>query len=547
MLTYQLTGEEALAQGAWEAGVRVATGYPGSPSTRFLERLAEISPSPEVYAEWSANEKVAFEVALGASMAGKRATVSMKSVGLNVALDPLMVANLGGVSGGLVIILGDDPGAWGSQNEQDSRLLVRAANVPLLEFSSPQEAYDMVQYAFSLSEKSELPVFIRETRSSSNEKGNVYVKGERAQTSQKNFLELEPWKFFPENPPEKHRRLYAKIPEIMDEFNRSPFNQMILKSSKGILAAGYMAAKIGILLKGKGGEELSLFKLGTVYPPPEGALIKFLSPMEEILVAEELQPLVEDYLRSLAQRHHLKVRIFGKETGHLPKHGELLQEHLRKAVRESLGFEISPASPPEPGRDEKSKVLYKSLPPECPFFKAFEAFSQVIPSDPKKRPIFVGDDGCLTRLRNAPFSLIGCKFCMGSSIGIASGLYRAGEKRKIVALVGDSSFFHTALPAYINAVASGVRMMIVILDNRCTAMTGCQGNPGTDYALQGRTQRKIEIQSVLQSPGIPLFREVNAFGDPKVLAAAFQEGMENEQLAVLLVSGPCPNLKGKVC
>jgi len=547
MLIHQLTGEEALAQGAWEAGVCVAAGYPGSPSTRFLERLAEISRIGDVYCEWSANEKVAFEMALGASMAGKRASVSMKSVGLNVALDPLMVANLGGVSGGLVIILGDDPGAWGSQNEQDSRLLVRAAEVPLLEFSSPQEAYDMVQYAFSLSEKFELPVFVRETRASASEKGDVRVKEERVQTAQKHFLELEPWKCFPENPPEKNRKLHARIQMIKDEFNLSPFNHILLKSSKGILAAGFMAARVGRLLSGKGGEQLSLFKLGTIYPPPEESLIKFLSQMEEILVAEELQPLVEGYLRSLAHLHNRKTRIYGKETGHLPKYGELFESHLRHAVGESLKVEISLAGPSEPEREEKEKVLYKSLPPECPFFKAFEAFSSVIPNDPKMRPIFVGDDGCLTRLRNAPFFLVGCKFNMGSSIGIASGLYWAGEKRKIVVLVGDSSFFHTALPAYLDALAGGVRMMVVVLDNRCTAMTGCQANPGTDWSLQGRAQNGISIQSILQSPGIPLFREVNSFGDPGDLAAAFQECVESEDFAVLLVTGPCPNLKEKVC
>lgn len=547
MLIHHLTGEEALAQGAREAGVCVATGYPGSPSTRFLERLAEISPSGEVYCEWSANEKVAFEIALGTSMAGKRASVSMKGVGLNVALDPLMVANLGGVSGGLVIILGDDPGAWGSQNEQDSRLLVRAAEAPLLEFSSPQEAYDMVQYAFSLSEKFEVPVFVRETRASANEKGAVYVKAERVQSTRKHFLEMEAWKCFPENPPEKHRKLHAKIQMVVDEFNQSPFNQMLLNSSKGVLAAGYMAARTGLLLNGKDGEHLSLFKLGTIYPPPEASLLKFLSRTEEILVVEELQPLVEDYLRSLAQLHNLKNRIYGKKTGHLPRYGELFEDQLRDAVKESLRVETSLGGPARPKRDEKEKVLYRSLPPECPFFKAFEAFSGVISNDPKIRPIFVGDDGCLVRLRNTPFSLLGCKFNMGSSIGIASGLYRAGEKRKIVVLVGDSSFFHTALPAYLDAVATGVRMMVVVLDNGCTAMTGCQANPGTDWALQGRTQKSISIPSILQSCEIPLFRKVKAFGDPKELKAAFQECLENEGFAVLLVTGPCPNLKEKVC
>lgn len=547
MLACPLTGEEALAQGAWEAGVRVASGYPGSPSTGYLERLAEISKREDVYCEWSANEKVALEVALGASMAGKRATASFKSVGLNVALDPLMVANLGGVSGGLVVILGDDPGAFGSQNEQDSRLLARAADLPLLEFSSPQEAYDMARYAFSLSEQYEIPVFIRETRSSSIEKGTVHINGDRIEASRKHFLEMEDWKRIPINPPEKHRRLQAKIRTIADEFNRSSYNQAISRSAKGVLAVGYMAAKAAFLLNGEGGKSLSFFKLATVYPPPEEALIKFLSSMEEVLVIEELQPMVEEYIRALAQTHHLKVRVYGKATGHLPKHGELWPGPIQIGVKGSLGIEIGPEVPAGTVREEKNKVIYKSLPLECPFFKAFQAFVTVLPKARGEWPIFVGDDGCLIRLMNPPFSLLGCKFCMGSSIGVASGLYWAGEKRKIVALVGDSAFFHTALPAYLNAVARGVRMMIVVLDNRCTAMTGCQANPGTDYALQGRSQNRIAIQSILKAPGIRMFREVGAFDDPKALAEAFRECFRCEDLSVLLVSGPCPNLKEKVC
>ena len=545
MLTYQLTGDEALAQGVWEAGVRVAAGYPGSPSTRFLEHLAEISDPAELYAEWSANEKVAFEVALGASLAGRRASVSFKSVGLNVAMDPLMVANIGGVGGGLVVILGDDPGAWGSQNEQDGRLLVRAAGVPLLEFSSPQEAYDMAKYAFSLSERLGVPVFIRETRSSSCERAAVFVEGERVNASRGSFGELKSWKILPVRPAEKHGELYAKTARIVAEFDHSPFNSMILNSSLGVIGSGYAAAKVSRILKEKGGEQVSLFKLGTVYPPPAGKLLEFLSRLESVLVIEELQPMIEEYVRSLAHTKGLKIRVYGKETGHLPRAGELFQDHLLSAIKGSLGVAISPTAPRAP--EGFPGVVYQSLPVQCPYHQAFKAFSTVLPRDPEARPIFVGDDGCLIRLMNEPFSLLDCKFCMGSAIGIASGLVRAGEKRKVVALIGDSSFFHTGLPAYLNAVAGGARIMVLVLDNRTTAMTGCQGNPGTEFNLQGRSQKRIPIASVLQSAGIGVFRSVDAFGGKAVLAAAFKECLESEELSVLLVTGPCPNLTEKVC
>jgi len=547
MPTHQLTGNEALAQGAWEAGVHLATGYPGSPATRFLEHLAEISDEKDVYAEWAANEKVAFEIALGASLGGKRAVVCFKSVGLNVALDPLMVANLGGVSGGLVVILGDDPGAWGSQNEQDGRFLLRAAEVPVLEFSSSQEAYAMAKYAFSLSEKFTLPVAIRETRASSGERGTVQTAGERQAASRESLAGGKSWKIFPVRPVEKHRELQAKIAQINTEFNGSPFNQAIRRGPRGVLGCGHAGAKVLRLIKEKGGEELSFFKLGTVYPPPEDALLEFLSSLEALLVAEEIQPLIEQHLRSLAHLHNLRVRVFGKETGHFPKVGELFPSHLVQAVEDSLGVKISPDGSWDQEGFAVGGVLSQPLPEQCPFHQAFAAFATVLAPDPQERPLFVGDDGCLIRLMNEPFQVLDCKFCMGASIGMAEGLAWTGERRKIVALIGDSSFFHTGLPAYLNATSSGARIMIVILDNRSTAMTGCQSNPGTDFTLRGKRQKGIHLESVLRSAGIKIFRAVEAFGDKKILASAFQECLKSEELAVLLVSGACPNLREKIC
>ncbi|HSR12038.1 MAG TPA: thiamine pyrophosphate-dependent enzyme [Thermodesulfobacteriota bacterium] len=543
MPRYEMTGDEALAQGAWEAGVVVAAGYPGSPSTRFLEHLAEISDPSEVYAEWSANEKVAFEIALGASLAGRRASVSFKSVGLNVALDPLMVANLGGVTGGLVVVLGDDPGAHGSQNEQDGRLLVRGAQVPLLEYSSPQEAYELAKYAFSLSERVELPVFIRETRAASREKAVVFAEGERTAPAPASFASSYP-KMFPVLGTEKTRGLHDKISRVRAEFSRSPYNQAVFKSNRGILAAGYLWSRV---LKIAGGDkDLSLFKLGTLYPLPEEKLLDFLSRMEHVLVVEELQPYVEESVRALAQRKELRVRIYGKDKGHIPAAGEVLSEHVRKAIPAALGVEIPPA-PPDPSESFPLSAVYESLPAQCPYYAAFEAFAAVLPKPPEERPVFVGDDGCLIRLMNRPFSVVDCKFCMGSAVGIATGLARAGLKRKVVALVGDSSFFHTGVPAYLNAAAAGARIKIVILDNRTTAMTGCQANPGTDLTIRGRVQSRISIESVLRSAGIARFRSVEAFGEKKALQEAFDECLEGDDLAVLLVTGPCPNLFGKIC
>jgi indolepyruvate ferredoxin oxidoreductase alpha subunit len=405
----------------------------------------------------------------------------------------------------------------------------------------------MMKYAFALSEEFRLPVVIRETRASASERGMVQTEGERLQASQGPFADFKSWKILPVRPVEKHGELHAKRPPIIAEFNRSSFNQVIRKGPRGILASGYMAAKVFSLIKGKGGGELSIFKLGTVYPPPEGELVRFLSGLEAVLVAEEIQPLIEQHLHSLAYLHNLKVRMYGKETGHLPRCGELFRGHLAKAIKESLGVEISLDNSWGPEGFSGSGVVYRPLPHDCPFYQAFEAFSTILPADPNERPIFVGDDGCLIRLMNDPFQLLDCKFCMGASIGMAEGLARSGERRKVVALIGDSSFFHTGLSAYLNAMANGASIMIVVLDNRATAMTGGQSNPGTEFTIRGQRRAGIHLESLLCSVGVQTFRAVEAFGDKKLLASAFKECLESDGLSVLLVSGSCPNLTNKIC
>jgi indolepyruvate ferredoxin oxidoreductase alpha subunit len=270
-----ISGNEALAKGVYDASVRIVTGYPGSPSTRFLDYLAEISRE-EVYIEWSANEKAAFEIALGGSMSGVRSAVCFKCVGLNVAMDPLMVANLAGVVGGMLIILGDDPGARSSQNEQDGRILARAAEVPVLEYSSPQEAYDMTKFAFQLSEDFCLPVIIRETLASSRELGWVQTRWNRIERTNMPFSKTASWKNLPIKQLEKHRELQEKMPKISKEYESTPFNQSTINGTMGIIGVGYAAKKVSKLLSENGSDYVSFFKLGTIYPPPDRLLVDFL-------------------------------------------------------------------------------------------------------------------------------------------------------------------------------------------------------------------------------------------------------------------------------
>jgi indolepyruvate ferredoxin oxidoreductase alpha subunit len=539
------SGNEALAKGVYDAGVRIATGYPGSPSTRFIEHLAEIS-GEKVYVEWSANEKVAFEIALGGSMSGARTAVCFKCVGLNVAMDPLMVANLAGVVGGMLIVLGDDPGARGSQNEQDGRILARAAEIPVLEFSSPQEAYDMARFAFELSEEFHLPVMIRETRAGSEERGRVNTYGKRLERPNIPFSKTADWKNLPIRHLDKHRELHAKIRKISGEFDEAPFNQATFEGSTGIIGVGYASRKVSRLLSEGEADSLSFLKLGTVHPPPDRFILKYLREMERVLVVEEVKPLIERYVRSLALINHLNLEVHGRDTGHLPPCGDILREDLLGGIARSLGYEVptdfvweEDARPPS--------ILDEQLPDECPYYHAFEAFSAVMPEDPEERPIFIGDEGCLMKLKNEPFRMLDTKFCMGASIGMASGLALGGERRRVISLMGDSSFFHTGLPSFINAVANDANIVIIILNNGTTALTGCQNHPGTDMDTRGKRRRGIDIEKVARSSGVKDLHVLDAFKDRDRAKEVFKHVLEEEGLKVIIVDGTCTKLLEGSC
>ena len=539
------SGNEALARGAYDAGVRIATGYPGSPSTRFIEHLAEISEE-EAYVEWSANEKVAFEVALGGSMAGARTAVCFKCVGLNVAMDPLMVANLAGVVGGMVIVLGDDPGARGSQNEQDGRMLARAAEIPVLEFSSPQEAYDMTGYALDLSEEFRLPVMIRETQASSEERGRVETRRRRREKANIPFSETTTWKNLPTRQLDKHRELHAKMPKISGRFDGAPFNRASVRGSTGIVAVGYASSKASRLLSEGESNAISFLKLGTVYPPPDRLIMGFLEQMDRVLVVEEVKPLIERYIRSLASINHLSLEAHGRDTGHLPPCGDILRRGLATGIMESLGHEF-PVDIAWEGGVRGPSILDEPLPEGCPYHHAFESFSEAMPEEPERQPIFIGDEGCMMRLKNEPFRMLDTKFCMGASIGMASGLALGGEGRRVVSLMGDSSFFHTGLPAFLNAVANDANIVIVILNNGTTALTGCQSHPGTDMDTRGRKRRGIDMEEVVRASGVRDLYVLDAFKDKNGAREVFRHAIEEDGLKVIIVNGVCTKLSKGSC
>lgn len=530
-----LRGEQALAYGAWAAGVGVVTAYPGSPSSGVVEYLLAISAPDEVHIQWSANEKVALETALGASLAGQRALVCMKSVGFNIALDLVMTANLTGVHGGLVILVGDDPGAWASQNEQDSRYLAAFAELPLLEPAWPAEAAAIMCAAFHLSEEMQLPVVVRETRGFSWEGGMVpplwRTLSRRAAFDSQGLR----WVSLPFNVVANHRRLHERLRQVATRFQHCPFNATEGRGSLGIVAAGFAQAKLKQALPQGMPVGVSVLKLSTLYPLPDELLVAFLSDKERILVLEETEPFLEDRLRSLAQRRGLALDIQGKETGHLPREGALTVEHTRHALAGLRGESVS--EPVGGVRGEAARPSQQGLCEGCFYTPLFQALQDELAAL-EVRGVICADPGCAIRIYQPPFEMLEVKQSMGSAIGLASGLWLAGVDRLPIALVGDSSFFHTGLSGLLSAVAAGASILVMILDNGSAAMTGGQPHPGSGRDARGTRAPAVQLEGLLNACCVDHLATV----DPTERLAtrqAVREALRAEGLRVIIARGEC--------
>ena len=535
MQAHPLSGEQALAYGAWAAGVRVVTGYPGSPSSGAVTHLLTISTPDEVHIQWSANEKVAFETALGASLTGQRALVCMKSVGLNVALDPLMTANLTGVRGGLVILVGDDPGAWASQNEQDSRYLAAFVELPLLEPASPAEGTTMIADAFDLSEEMGLPVMLRETRDFSRQCGRVPPLP-RAPSRPSDFTpEGLKWVSLPFNVVANHRRLHERLTEVSARFDASRFNSVDGQGSTGIVAAGFAHAKLLEALPEGIPADMSVLKLGTIHPLPEEFLTAFLADKGEILVIEETEPLLEKGLRALAQRRGLSLDIQGKQTGHLPREGALTAEQIRAVIARLRG-EALPALVVASGQ-AAARPSQQGLCEGCFYIPLFAALRDAL-FELGLQAVVCADPGCCIRIHQAPFEMLHVKHSMGSAIGLASGLWLAGVDALPIALVGDSSFLHSGINGLLSAVASGVDMLVLILDNGSAALTGGQPHPGSGRDARGSRARAVQLEELLAACGVEHLDTIDPTDRPSA-SGELRAALLAEGLRVVIGRGEC--------
>ncbi len=532
MIEKTLTGDQAIAHGALEADVRIVVGYPGSPGTKVLASVLELSrDDAERHVEWSANEKVAFEIALGASLGGDRSLVCLKSVGMNIAVDPIMTANLTGVNGGLVILLGDDPGARLSQNEQDTRVLVEHLELPLMEPSSPQEGKDMVAAAFDLSEEFQTVVIVREIRSFSTAEGLVRLTDAPTETKPKGFIrQKNRWISTTFNVVENHRKLHDKLKRLARRFEDSPFNRVVGAGGRQhIIAAGFSYSKL-VNTPGFEKDEFAILKLGTINPLPKNLIIDFLNTAETVLILEDNEPYIESKIKAIAHDAKLNARVFGKTTGYVPREGELSEEDIARIL--GITEYIAQESSTEPLETQRTFC------DGCPYIPTFETLSEVI-KELGESPVIIAEPGCGVRLNAPPFEMLDVKYSMGSAIGLASGLARSRANVKPIAVCGDSSFFHTGINALINVIQNRADIFILVLDNSVTALTGCQPHPGTGRDAKGHEAEAVDIAEIARACYVPSVVVVNP-DDTETTKLAFRNALTSDELSLVVARKPCP-------
>ncbi len=529
-----LSGNEALALGAYHAGVRVATAYPGTPSTEILETIARFD---DVYAEWSTNEKVALEVALGASYAGVRSLVSMKHVGLNVASDPFMAASTTGVDAGMVIISADDPGMHSSQNEQDNRNYARLAKVPVLEPSDSQEAYEFMSYAFDISERFDTPVLVRTTTRISHSKSVVRTERSRIVPDRPVGFQckVEKYVMMPVYARLRHPIMEDRVVKLADFAETFPLNRVLWgECSLGVVTSGvaYQYAREVF-------PQASFLKLGMVYPLSENLIRHFAAQVDRLIVVEELDPFLEESIRAMG------VGVSGKEF--IPRVGELNPDIIEEGAR---GIGLLGESPARP-RLETAPGLPKRPPllcPGCPHTGLFFVLSNLgrrsrLPKSRSRAPkeprlIITGDIGCYTLGTYPPLNAMDTCACMGASIGQALGMEKAGVSRKVVAVIGDSTFMHSGITPLVDAVYNKGQLTVVILDNGTTAMTGHQPHPGSGISAQGKETKAVGLESLVRGMGISDVRVVGAF-DISGLRGVVRSSLASPELSVIIVRGAC--------
>ena len=494
-----------------------AIAYPGTPSTEISETIAKYD---EIYAEWSPNEKVAAEVAIGASISGVRSMCCMKHVGLNVAADPLFTCSYTGVGGGLVAVVADDPGLYSSQNEQDTRLIGRAAMIPVIEPSDSQEAKEYMKRAFELSEKYDTPIILRTTTRLSHSQGIVELEDRKEVEDKPYEKRIDKYVMMPGMAKKRHLYVEDRLNRMAAELSSDPINRIEYADKK----IGFITSGIAYQYVKEAMPNASVLKLGLLNPLPDAIIREFAANVETLYVFEELEPVVEEHVRAMG------IKVIGKEV--FTRQGEYSANLLRKVV---LGE--APSEAPLAGLPARPPVLC----PGCPHRSVFSVL--------KKLKLHVmGDIGCYTLGAVAPISVIETTICMGSSISTLHGVEKAKGRafsKDWVCVIGDSTFLHTGVNSLINSVYNGSCGTVLILDNSTTGMTGHQDHAATGKNLKGGPAPAIDLVKLCHAIGVKSVSVVSAFDRTK-LAETLKEETAKDEVSVIICQSPCVLLKGNV-
>ena len=512
-----MLGNEAVARGAYEAGCSVAAAYPGTPSTEITEYIAKYD---EIYSEWSPNEKVALEVAIGASIGGARAICAMKHVGLNVAADPLFTVSYSGVNGGLVIMVADDPGMHSSQNEQDSRFYARSSKVPMLEPSDSQECKDYVKYAFAISEQFDCPVIVRLTTRVAHSQSPVEIDGRDDYELKKYVKNAGKYVMMPAMARVRHVAVEKRMAALRDFSNSTDVNRIELLSGEvGIITSGISYQYVREAAPGA-----SVLKLGMVHPVPEKLISDFAGKVKQLYVVEELEPFFENQILKMG------IKVTGKQK--LPVTGEL----NARIIAERL-FDRKPEAEAAPA-DQTIPVRPPVMCPGCPHRGMFYVL--------KKLKLNVsGDIGCYTLGAMPPNESMDTCICMGASIGVAHGMEKARGsefRKKTVAVIGDSTFIHSGITGLIDIVYNKGNSTVIILDNSITGMTGHQHNPTTGFTIKGEPTKQVDLELLCKAVGVQRVAIADPF-DVKEFEKVVKAETEADEPSVIISQRPCALLK----
>jgi indolepyruvate ferredoxin oxidoreductase alpha subunit len=554
--TVLLMGNEAIARGALEAGVKVCAAYPGNPSSEIIGSLSSAADALDLHVEWSVNEKVAMEVVAAASFAGLRGLCSMKQNGLNVASDFLLNLNLSGTQAGLVVVVADDPGGISSTNEEDSRIFAKIGDLPLLEPATFQEAKDMTRWAFSLSEDLGLPVMVRSVTRVSHARGNVRLDALPRPVAKARFDISRPRLAFPPLP--SHKALHQKLDRAKTFVESSPYNfyrgpekpELLLVTS----GSGWMYSLEAVINLGVQ-DRVGLLKLGTTWPLPANLVLKHLKQAETVLFVEEVDPFLENNVKEFFAQHCMDIglkRFYGKATGTMPSAGEISPEIVSSALQSLLKVAYKPR--PDDYASKAHEAAAELVPARalgfcagCPHRATYWAVKRALTLDGREGFV-LGDIGCYgLGMGPSGFSQMKTIHAMGSGAGLAAGFGqfgRFGLTQPVLAVCGDSTFYHAAMPALVNARYNGANFVLLLLDNSATAMTGFQPHPGTGRTATGKEAPVLDLKGICESLGARV--QVTDPFDISATTDAMLELLQDKQgVKVLILKRECALVRSK--